>query len=523
MNKLSELMKKIKDKWNAMSKTKRIALAIIIIVAILAIGILFYISVAPKYTVLFSNMDSKDSGKVIANLEDKGAKYKIEGNSILVEKSQVDKLRMEMLSEVQMTEGSQGFEIFDQGKIAPTDEESRIMYQRAISGELERTIKSFEEVQGAKVNLVLPNNSAFITKPSPASASVTLNLVPGSELSPEQVKSIVYLVSGSVENLDKKDITIVSDNLSLLTEGLFDEEAGAQSGSTEKQIASTKKIEKEYESKILNVLDPIYRDNVKVSVNAELNFDAIKQNNVIYDKDTNVIVSEHIIKDKSGSTENTSGSTVDNNMNNTQDSEETTNGDGYSEETKNYNNSKTEETVVKAPGQVDRITASVVINGDLDPVTKGTIKNLVADAIGYNADRGDGISIESLNFDEDFKTQAEEEINAMKAAELKAQRNKIIALIVGAVVGLIVIIIIISMLRSKKNKDKEEDEEAVDGLDVIVGNEELETAADLYKTLNLEAETEKEKVMKEVKKYAEKKPDQVAEIIKSWLSEEEGR
>ncbi len=223
MSKLSELMKKIKDKWNSMS---------------------------------------------------------IEGNSILVEKSQVDKLRMEMLSEVQITEGSQGFELFDKGSIGATDEESRIMYQRALSGELERTIKGFEEVEAAKVNLVLPTNSAFVTKPTPASASVTVKLVPGNELSPEQVKAIVHLVTGSVENLDKEDVTIVSDNLKLLTEGLFDNEKGTQATSTENQIDSTKKVEKEYEKKILNVLEPIYKDNVKVSVNAQLNFDAVKQNNV---------------------------------------------------------------------------------------------------------------------------------------------------------------------------------------------------------------------------------------------------
>ena len=523
MEKLSELMKKIKDKWNSMTKTRKIALVIISAVTVLAIGTLLYVSLKPKYTVLFSNMDSKDSGNVIANLDSKGTKYKIEGNSILVEKSQVDKLRMEMLSQVQITEGSQGFELFDKGSIGATDEESRIMYQRALSGELERTIKGFEEVEAVKVNLVLPNNSAFVTKPSPASASVTVKLVPGSELSQEQVKAIAYLVSGSVENLDKEDITIVSDNLKLLTEGLFDSENGTQSTNTENQIASTRKVEQEYEKKILNVLEPIYKDNVKVSVNAELNFDAVKQNNVTYKPEESAVVSEHIIKDNSKSTENTSGSTVDNNMTNAQDAEENTEGAGYSEETKNYNNSKVEETVVKAPGQVDRITTSVVVNKDIDIATKNTIKNLVSDAIGFDETRGDGISVESLAFNDDYKTQAEEEINAMKEAEAKSRRNKLIALGVGAVIALILIIVLISILRGKRKENDEEDEEAVEGLDVTVGDKSLETVADLYKDLDLEAETEKEKVMKEVKKYAEKKPEQVAEIIKSWMTNEEGR
>ncbi len=513
MSKLSELMKKIKDKWNSMSKTRKIALVIIAVVTFIAVGTLLYVSLKPKYTVLFSNMDSQDSGKIIANLEGKGTKYKIEGNSILVEKSQVDKLRMEMLSEVQITEGSQGFELFDKGSIGATDEESRIMYQRALSGELE----------AAKVNLVLPTNSAFVTKPTPASASVTVKLVPGNELSPEQVKAIVHLVTGSVENLDKEDVTIVSDNLKLLTEGLFDNEKGTQATSTENQIDSTKKVEKEYEKKILNVLEPIYKDNVKVSVNAQLNFDAVKQNNVTYDPKGSAVVSEHIIKDNSKGTENTSGSTVDNNMTNEQDAEKDTEKAGYSEETRNFNNTKSEETVVKAPGQVERITTSVVVNGDMDNATKNTIKNLVSDAIGFNEARGDGISVESLAFNDDYKTQAEEEINAMKEAEAKSRRIKLIALGVGAVIALILIIVVVSIIRSKRKEDYEEDEEAIEGLDVVIGDETLETVADLYKDLDLEAETEREKIMKEVKKYAEKKPEQVADIIKSWMTDEEGR
>ncbi len=519
MSKLSELMKKIKDKWNSMSKTRKIALVIIAVVTFIAVGTLLYVSLKPKYTVLFSNMDSQDSGKIIANLEGKGTKYKIEGNSILVEKSQVDKLRMEMLSEVQITEGSQGFELFDKGSIGATDEESRIMYQRALSGELERTIKGFEEVEAAKVNLVLPTNSAFVTKPTPASASVTVKLVPGNELSPEQVKAIVHLVTGSVENLDKEDVTIVSDNLKLLTEGLFDNEKGTQATSTENQIDSTKKVEKEYEKKILNVLEPIYKDNVKVSVNAQLNFDAVKQNNVTYDPKGSAVVSEHIIKDNSKGTENTSGSTVDNNMTNEQDAEKDTEKAGYSEETRNFNNTKSEETVVKAPGQVERITTSVVVNGDMDNATKNTIKNLVSDAIGFDEARGDGISVESLTFNDDYKTQAEEEINA----EAKSRRIKLIALGVGAVIALILIIVVVSIIRSKRKEDDEEDEEAIEGLDVVIGDETLETVADLYKDLDLEAETEREKIMKEVKKYAEKKPEQVADIIKSWMTDEEGR
>lgn len=528
MNKLSEIMNKLKEKWKSMSNTRKIALVIITIVLVLSIGIIGYISLNPKYTVLFSNLTTEDSGKIISNLDEKKVNYKIKDDSILVKESEVDKLRMEVLSQVNITEGSHGFELFDSGKLGSTDEESRIMYQRALSGEIERTIKAFDEVESAKVNLVLPNDSAFVTTKTPASASVTVKLVKGCSLSEEQVKSIVYLVSGSVENLDKKDVTIVSDNLKLLTDGIFDEESKASSVDTDKQLEATRKIEKEYENKILNVLEPIYRDNVKVSVNALLNFDAVKQNNVTYDPEKSALVSEHTITDKTGVTdENTSSSPVDNNMSNTQDDKKDNvpNG-GYSEETKNYENTKSEEVVVKAQGQVDRITTSVVVNGDIDEGTKASIEKLVADAIGVNKERGDSVSVEGMSFDTTYKDQAQAELDAMKKAEAKATMRKLIALAIGGAAALIFIVVLISILR-KKNKAEDDDEEVIDetaaGLDVVIDNKPLDTVADLYKTLNLEVETEKERVMKEVKKYAEKKPEQVADVIKSWLTEEERR
>lgn len=525
MNKLSEIMNKLKEKWKEMTNTRKIALIIISVVAVLAIGILLYVSLKPKYTVLFSGLDTTDAGNITAYLDKQSIEYKVEGDSIKVKKGTEDKTRMQVLSGVSITNGSKGFELFDDSKTGSTDEESRVMYQRALSGEIERTIKGFDEVESAKVNLVIPNDSAFVTTKTPASASVTVQLVPGTSLTDEQVKSIVYLVSGSVENLDKKDVTIVSDNLTLLTDGLFDDEDAAQSGNTDKQLTATKKVEDDYESKILKVLEPVYGDNIKVSVNAVLNFDAVKQNNVTYDTEKGALVSEHNINDKTGvNNEDTSSSPVDNNMSDTQgeDINNVENG-GYREETKNYDNSKSEETIVKAQGQVERLTTSVVVNGNINQDTKDTIAKLVTDAIGLDTARGDNVSVEGIAFDTSAQDQAQAEIDAMKEAQAKATRRKLIALAGAAGASIVLIIIIIVTVRKKKNNDEEEVLEEIEpAVDVVVGDDTIK-AAEIYSKLNLDEEPEKEKIIKEVKKYAEKKPEQVAEVIKSWLTEEERR
>lgn len=149
-------------------------------------------------------MDSNDSGTVLQKLKDKKVEAKVEGNNILVPKDKVDELRMQMLSEVPLTNGSQGFEILDKSQFGETDQEMKINYQRALQGELERTIKGFPQVDNTRVHLVLPEETAFVKETQPGRASVTLNLKQGQTLSKEQVKSIVALVSGSVKIFRKK-------------------------------------------------------------------------------------------------------------------------------------------------------------------------------------------------------------------------------------------------------------------------------------------------------------------------------
>ncbi|ARC85306.1 flagellar M-ring protein FliF [Clostridium argentinense CDC 2741] len=515
MSKLSESINKQKEKLKEMSKAKKIALGIISSVAIITLITITVIILQPKYVVLFSNMTPEDSGAIINNLKEKKTKYKIKDNSILVEKKSVDQLRMELLSEVSFKEGSHGFELFDNSKIAPTDKESKIMYQRALSGELERTIKSFAEVENAKVNLVIPDKSAFITKPAPATASVTLILSKGKELSEDQVRAIVALVSGSVENLPKENVAIVADGFKLLTEDLFNEEKNAITKSTDKQLAAKKQIEEEYEKKIMNVLEPIYKEKVRVSVNADLNFDAVQQNKLEYDKD-GAVVSQHEVTDSNNTEGNNSGSPVDNNMNNNQNTDANGENVTHKENTTNYELSKVEETVIKAPGQVERVSASIVVDGAIDNQTRTSINNLVSEAIGFNRKRGDSITVEALQFNTVEKDLAEKELEAMKEAERIAKRNKLIYMGIFGLAAIIILAIVISAIRKSK---QEEEEVEVPNFDMIIGDD--VKPKEIFETLNLEAESEKEHVANEVRKYASNKPEQVADIVKSWLAEDE--
>ena len=521
MNKLSQWTKNFKERLNGWSKKKKIAYGAIII-GILAALIYLGISLnTTKYGVLFSSMDNNDMGAVYNKLKEKKVDCKVEGNSILVPEDQVDSLRVEVLSEVPITNGSQGFELLDKSKFGSTDAEMKINYQRALQGELERTIKSFPEVENARVHLVMPEDSVFVKDSTPATASVTLKLKPYKKLTEDQVKAMVALVSGSVRNLPKENVEINDTNGSL-TKDLFNKDNLDMTGAAEKQQALKTEYEKNLENKALNMLEAVYgKDKVKVKVNADLNFDAVEKDSVTYDP-KNTVVSEKNVKDTNKDAGNSaSGSPVDDAMGNkiakNPDGSVTT----HEEATKNYEISKSQDKTIKAPGAVERLTVSVVLDGALDNATKTSVNNTVASAVGYKQNRGDTISVEGIPFDTTAKDNINKDLEQMKNEEA-AQKRKKLYTILGIVGGLAVAALAAYLIIRKRREDEEEEEEILPkNIDTVIDDNTPVEDQTKFKPIELDVENEKTHTEKEIKKYATEKPEQVAEVVKSWLAEDE--
>lgn len=516
MNNVTERIKLLKEKWKSQSKSRKIVF-IIMLVGIISALIALKITINKnKYGILFSNMDSSDLSAVLAKLKEDKIDYKVEGNVIKVPKDKVDELRLEIPSEVKLSNGSVGFEIFDDNKFGMTDKEMNIEYQRALEGELERTIKSLPEVDDARVHIVMSDDSVFVRETNPAKASLTLKLKEGYSIDKDKVKAILELLCSSVKQLDKKDVSIIAydgNNTKLLTTPDLFKDEDQNTVDTDEGQKIKNSVEAKLEDKIQTMLEKVYGiGNVVVKVNADLNFDAIQQKKVNYEPQGTVI-KEHIITGTQTDEEANTGSPVDNQMVNQMDDENGKSISTNKDEERSYVVSSDEETIIKAPGAVQKITASVLLNGQLDDATKTSIVNLVSGVIGYNAVRGDSINVEGMQFDTSMTDKAKEDIEQMNNSQKNYKKLYTYSAIGGAAL-LALVILLIALKRAKNKKQKEEIEELLEN---NVEPKQVEQAP----TVDLEKETEKSSIETQIKQYAVNKPDQVAEIVRAWLLEDE--
>jgi len=237
------LVQRVRSLWTDTTIAQRILIGgLLVCLTVFLILFLYWLN-QPEYGVLYSNLEQKDASRVIEVLKQENVSYKLEngGTTILVPQSQKDSLRLQVAGQDVLKGESVGFEVFNESQIGQTDFVQQVNYQRALQGELSRTIGSMPQVKSARVHLVLPEKSLFIEQQNPSSASVLLNLKPGSELKQDQVDSIVSLVATAVEGLKKESITISDAAGNMLNQPRQEDSPG---GWTDNQLEYKKKMEK---------------------------------------------------------------------------------------------------------------------------------------------------------------------------------------------------------------------------------------------------------------------------------------
>ena len=393
---------------------------IIFLVIIIGVGAAIYFTAAyataPQYGVLYSNLNPASAASIVNKLESSAVPYKLsnQGRTILIPKDQVYRTRLKLASMGLPHQGGVGFSIFDKVQIGMTDFMQHVDYQRALQGELEKTIDQISRIKYSRVLIVLPRHSVFVTRKVPAKASVIVKLRGGMQLSKMQVNGIIHLVASAVEGLSTKNVTIVDTDgtvLSVPVNGSFQYTAD--------QLSYVRTIEKNLERKINSMLIPVVGDgNVTSKVYVKVDFSQKTESQLIYNPDTTAIVSQQTYTSSTvgavkpygvpGAKSNLPPGKVP-----IPTAKPRTN--NVRKETTNYDVSKKIEKVSYPSGTVERVDASVIVNGTYKEVKGANGKmteqyvprssgemsmfdNIVKTAIGYSQTDKDKVVVANIPF-----------------------------------------------------------------------------------------------------------------------------
>ncbi|MGP1675539.1 MAG: flagellar basal-body MS-ring/collar protein FliF [Burkholderiales bacterium] len=242
--------------------------ALAAIVALLAGGWMW--GQTPDYRVLYSNLSDRDGGAIIASLQQMNVPYKFAegGGALLVPADQVHEMRLRLAGQGLPKGGLVGFELMETQKLGTSQFQEQVNYQRALEGELARSIQSLSAVQSARVHLAIAKPSVFVREQQKPSASVLLSLLPGRSLDASQVSAIVHLVSSSIPDLPVKNVTVIDQSGSLLTS-----QDGDNAGLDPSQFKYRREVEQSFVKRIEAILAPITGpSNVLAQVTADMDF-----------------------------------------------------------------------------------------------------------------------------------------------------------------------------------------------------------------------------------------------------------
>ncbi len=410
---LNSTMGKAAEFWANRSSAQRVMMGGLLATLVLIFFALVFWLNREDYRVLYSQLYQEDAASVIEYLKKEKIPYQISdsGTTVLVPSDQVYEARLKLAGEGSLHGQGIGFEIFDTNAIGQTNFVQDINYQRALQGELSRTITELPEVESARVHLVLPNKSLFIEEQAPPSAAIMLSLKGGRSLTAQQVQAIVNLVTTSVENLTAEHVTVADNRGKVLYEPKANAELGGLS-STQMEYQQT--LQRGLEQRIEQLLLPIVGPGrVIARVNADLDFDRTTIRKEIFDPKSAVVRSEVKSEEENRGSANVDGGTPDPKYQGENDklasgtSQEST----RTTSTTNFDINKEEQQIVAQIGAVKRLSVAVLVDGKytkqadgssvFEPLTEdqlNQIRQLTQRAVGFDDTRGDAIEVSSVSF-----------------------------------------------------------------------------------------------------------------------------
>lgn len=521
--------------FNKFTIQQKFIIGAVLLASVLIFGIIFIFLNEPNYSTLYSNLNEQDASKVIDYLNSQKISYELvdNGRTITVPKNKLYEVRLSLAAKGIPNSGISGYEIFDKNTMGMSEFMQKLNFKRALEGELARTIMQQEEVEGARVLIVLPEKTIFKAEEKQPKASVVVKLVKGTSLSSGNITAITNLVANSVEGLTPENVTLIDTRGRLLSKKTDDE----QSPINTKQYEIKQSVEKYLTNKAQSILNQVIGfGNSTVQVNADFNFDQVEKTMETYDPESQVAISEQTTKNENAG-KTVSDTTVESSQSNTI----------------NYEINKTVQKVISGTGNINRLSIAVVVNDIEKEVKKGDktetvyeprspeqmkkLENIIKNAVGLDLDRGDQISIVNIPF-------ATKEIKGLEISEPTSSDG------MDKIIDLVLILVAIGasffLLKGIMNKLKDEklfltgekpegalppslsrtqrvDDTFSSSFPDDLGVKRRKTfisAGDLEDEITDEAMIKKRQQEK-ISSYVSKNPDDAARLINSWLHADE--
>lgn len=505
---------------------------------LLIIGILsalvLVINAPPVQAPLYRNLETVDAAHVVEELKKQEVKYELEneGRDIIVPASRVYDLRLELAMQG-LPQRAVGFEIFDKPKLGITEQGMQIDKQRALQGELVRTLESLQPVAKASVLLNISPESSFLGVDTRSTASIALHLNSGQTLGEAQVQGIKLLVSRAVPRLSEDDVSVVDGNSNPLT-GHEDNSPSAQQLAgmqiTDLQERFRSKVARNLEDKIRRVLEgPYGPGNVSPSVTVDIDFRNIHNESenyepVVGDQGIEKRVEEHREKSTSG-TETPGGvpgttSNIPGYLGIAESESQSTDKSKY-DLLVDYLVNKKVTVEDLPPGAITKRSAAVAISTDTwDDATKRSVESLVASAIGADTLKGDAIMAQAFQFSDASKTAVTQQYMAQQSS-----RN--VKSIAGWLMAVLMLALLAFVLRGVVQQALPGEAYAMAGTPSEPGSRgplDVSTAeAEDYALQRLDelGSTSQARMRIEIDRMIDNQPEQVAQLLRSWMLEDQ--
>ncbi|WP_244546354.1 flagellar basal-body MS-ring/collar protein FliF [Bosea sp. OK403] len=416
----------------------------------------------PAMSVLFSDLSNQDVSAILKDLDTRGIKYELrgDGQTVLVAKADVPRLRLDLASKGIPSGGGVGYEIFDKGDaFSSTSFVQNINHLRALEGELSRTIRSISRVQAARVHLVIPEKRLFERDREPPRASIVLKLA--GELDAAQVRAVRHLISSAVDGLKPERVSIVDERGRLLADGAQGEQGLVGLGIDERQTGIEKRVKTQVEDIVASVVG---QGRARVQVSATLDANRIESRSETYDPESKVIRSSQNRTENATTTDGANGAvTVGNELPGAQAGQgaqqNQKDASSKNEEVVNYEISRTTRTEVLEGGRVKRLSVAVLVDGNY--TRNGTevayqprsseeldrIGQLVRMAMGYDETRGDKVEVVNLRFAEAPQAIVELPEQSLMQQLLSFTKEDLIRFAELGVISLLTLIVLMVVVR----------------------------------------------------------------------------